>query len=204
MAWMVVLGCGIIVILISLRACYSYQIIRTAHFVIWVPRPWSRGVVYVVALLELCQQTACATFALTFEDQAEIEIRPSWRPAFWLQPESRRIVLCFVFGPAIDRWLFSIYFAIAHEYGHWLSQVRVLVEDEAWADFFSLYTLYIVMSTAVWPNTWERYLMRRDALLGLVVLYIWQWIPGQRRKIARRFWELWRTREKIAVMSLRP
>ncbi len=192
MLW-VVLGCSIILTLILLRANYPYQTIRTAHFIVWMPRPWSHNAVFVVALLELCQQTAYTAFALAADEPAEVEIRPSWRPAFWFQPESRRIILCFVFGPAIDRWLFAVYFAIAHEYGHWLSQANVLEENEAWANLFSLHMLYRMMPTAVWPNTWERYLMRRDALLGLMMLHIWRWIPGQRRKIAHRFWALWRT-----------
>jgi len=192
----VVIGGIVITVLALLRLRYPYKTIRTDHFVIKVPQPWLHQSVYVVALLELCQRTAQTSFALSQKSQAEVEIRPGWRPAFWFQPESRRIVLCFLFGPAIDRWLFSVYFAITHEYGHFISHARSEVSGEIWANLFCLYTLRFVAASYQWPHWWERWLVRRDAFVGLATLYSWRFPPGHRREIAAKFWELWRVAQQ--------
>jgi hypothetical protein len=174
-----------------LRFRYPYQTIQTDNFAIKVPQPWAHPSIYVVAFLELCRRTAQTSFALSQASRAEIEIRPGWWPVFWFQPESGRIVLRFLFGPAIDRWLFSIHFAIAHEYGHFILSTQTPVESEAWANLFCLYTLHFEAFNYPWPHWWEHWLIRRDALVGLLALRIWRFLPGPRQEIATRFWELW-------------
>ncbi len=188
----IALGWGIIAVLALFRLHYPYRTIETDNFVVRLPQPWLQGSVYIVAILELCKRTAQARFILPYNLSAEVEIRPGWLPAFWFQPESRQIVLCFLFGPAIDRWIFLVYFAIAHEYGHLLSNTRTPIEDEAWANLFGLYTLHTVISHYQWPSWWESWLVHRDIWAGLVTLYGWQFLPGRRRKIAALFWKLWR------------
>jgi hypothetical protein len=202
----VALGWVAIVVLVALRLRYPYRTIWTDHFVVQVPRPWLQRSVYVIALLELCRRTAQTSFALSRNARAEVEIRPSWRPAFWFQPESQRIVLCFLFGPAIDRWLFLFYFAIAHEYGHFISLAQTEVEGEVWANLFCLYTLHVVVFSYKWPHWWERWLVRRDAFCGLASMRVWRFLPGPRRKIAAGFWELWqiaRRDSKAAASAIR-
>jgi hypothetical protein len=202
----VVIGWGVVAALALLRLCYPYKTIRTDHFVVKVPQPWLHRSVYVAAILELCRRTAQTCFALSQNLQVEVEVRPSWRPAFWFQPESRQIVLCFLFGPAIDRWLFSIYFAIAHEYGHFISPAQTKVGSEVWAHLFCLFTLRVVASSYEWPHWWERWLVHRDAFVGLATLHIWRFLPGHRREIAARFWKLWGVTQrdsKAAVSTIR-
>jgi hypothetical protein len=190
------MGGAILIALALHRLHYSYTTIRTDNFIIELPQPWLHRSVYVLAFLELCCQTVCISFALAQTEPIEVEIRPSWRPAFWFSPDSGRIVLCFLLGPAIDRWLFLIYFAIAHEYAHSVSLTQFASENEAWANLFCLYTLWFVASDYQWPHIWEHWLMRRDALSGFILLHIWQFLPGCRHKIANRFWELWKVAQE--------
>lgn len=184
-AWIVLIG------LAFLRIRYPYKTIQTAHFRLIVPQPWLRRSIYVLALLELCRRTAEISFALPQSLEAEVEIRPGWWPAFWFQPESERIVLRFLFGPVIDRWLFSVDFGMAHEYGHFILSTATPVESEVWANLFCLYMLHVEAFNYLWPHWWEHWLIRRDVLVGLLTLRIWRFLPGHRREIAARFWELW-------------
>lgn len=187
----VILGGASLAILGLLRLQYSYVTIRTDSFIVDLPRPWIQRSVYVLALLELCCQTAYVSFAIKQIAPLKVEIRPYWRPAFWFCPESRRIVFCSLFGPSIDRWLFLTHFALSHEYAHSALLTQSAIENEAWANLFSLYALWFVASDHQWPHIWERWLMRRDALSGFILLRIWRSVPGRRREIAGRFWELW-------------
>ena len=200
---LVTLGLMLIVALVLLRFGYPYKTIRTDNFVVKVPQPWLQGSIFVVALLELCRHTALTSFALAQDLQIEVEIRPSWRPAFWFQPESNRIVLCFVFGPALDKWLFSVHFAVAHEYGHCLSKLPTKIESEVWANMFCLYMLRFVATDYAWPQWWEKWLVMRDVWGGLVTMYLWRFLPGQRHEIAVKFWLLWHIaqRDSHAVIS---
>ena len=162
-----------------------------SHFVVHVPRPWFQQSIYVIALLEWCHQAACTIFDIDVDIQAEIEIRPSWRPAFWTYPESRRIVLCFLFGPVIDRWLFTVYFAVAHEYGHLVLPGLDRDASEAWANLFSLYLLYYVAPETAWSRRLDKWLMCRDALSGLAVLHIRRLLFGSLCERVMAFWYLW-------------
>lgn len=188
---LVALGCCALALLLF-RLRYSYKIIRTNYFLLETPWPWAQHSIFVVALLEICRHNAQDHFGLPQEAIARVSIRPGWYPNFWYQPESQCIEMRFLFGPAIDKWLFAIDFAIAHEYGHFALHLQNQVASEAWANFFCLHTLQFAAINYPWPHFWERWLIYRDILVELTMLQVWHCLPGHRHEIAAKFRELWR------------
>lgn len=188
---LILLGWMAVIALLLFRLSYDYSTVRTDYFIVTLPRVWTQNCVQIIALLEVCRSAAEGPFGLTQDLPTYVRIAPSWRPSFWFEPDLGRIEMRFVFGPAIDVWFFAVNFAVAHEYGHFILDSKTIVESEAWANAFCIYALRFVALKYRWPHLWHAWLIKRDIWTGIFSLSLWRYIPGRRRQISARFWELW-------------
>ncbi len=104
--------------------------------------------------------------------------------------ERKEILLGFRFHPAIDQWLYSVYFGVCHEYGHLLWHPDNLILREAWASLFGLQVLADIrrqsLPTGPKPN---RLVLTKDYVLTLGLIKLMPYMPGETGQIGRVLWE---------------
>jgi hypothetical protein len=152
-------------------------------------------------VLEFCHQTAEDRFDLRTADPVTVYITPLGRMYFEADWSSNQITLGFRSSPAVDVWLYSVYFGICHEYGHLVWHGGNQPLQEAWASFFGLHILAEAFRTPGMLSTFaERILATKDYYLTLGLVISMPFLPGQawgtgclirewRRLVQREAWD---------------
>ena len=97
---------------------------------------------------------------------------------------NNQITLGFRSNPAVNAWLYSVYFGICHEYGHLVWHGGNQAFQEAWASFFGLYVLTEALRTPGMLVTFaERILATKDYYLTLGLVVSMPFVPGPARGI---------------------